>query len=49
MKPKKTFLDKKNEEYKAEYSKKEPNKARRHDLATRQRTSKAVSNAKTAK
>ena len=49
MKPKKTFLDKKNEEYKTEYSKKDPNKARRQDLATRKRTSKAVSKSKTAR
>lgn len=49
MKPKKTFLDKKNQEYKKQYSKKDPNKARRQDLPTRKRTSKAVSKAKTAR
>lgn len=49
MKVKKTYLDKKNEEYKKAYSKKDPNKARRQDLQTRKRTSTAVSKAKKVK
>jgi hypothetical protein len=49
MKPKKTFLDKKNEEYKKQWSKKDPNKARRQDLPARKRTSTSVSKAKGAK
>jgi hypothetical protein len=35
VKPKKTYLDKKNEEYKKEYGKKNPNMARRQDLKAR--------------
>lgn len=45
MKPKKTFLDKKNETYKKEYSKKNPNMARRQDLPARKTKSAAVSKA----
>lgn len=41
MKTKKTFLDKKNEEYKKKTEKKNPNMARRQDLATRKVNSKA--------
>jgi hypothetical protein len=40
MKISKTFLDKKNEEYKKKYSKKNPNMARTQDLQTRKVTSK---------
>lgn len=40
MKTKKTFLDKKNEEYKKKTEKKNPNMARRQDLATRKVNSK---------
>ena len=47
MKPKKTFLDKKNEEYKKKTQKKNPNMARTQDLQTRkvnsrQRTKAAI-------
>lgn len=40
MKPKKTFLDKKNEQYKKDTQKKNPNMARRQDLQTRKVNSK---------
>lgn len=49
MKVKKTFLDKKNEEYKKKSEKKNPNMARRQDLQTRKRTATAVSKSKTAR
>jgi hypothetical protein len=49
MKPKKTFLDKKNEEYKKKAEKKNPNMARRQDLPSRKVNSKAVSKSKTAR
>ena len=35
MKAKKNYLDKKNEQYKKEYGKKNPNMARRQDLKAR--------------
>ena len=41
MKPKKTFLDKKNEDYKKEWSKKNPNMKRKNSLTTRVKNSKA--------
>lgn len=40
MKPKKTFLDKKNEQYKKESGKKNPNMARYQDLQARKVNSK---------
>lgn len=49
MKTKKTYLDKKNEEYKKKSQKKNPNMARRQDLQTRKVNSKAVSKSKTVK
>ena len=49
MKVKKSFLDKKNEQYKKETAQKNPNKARRQDLPARKVNSKAVSKAKSAR
>jgi hypothetical protein len=40
MKPKKTFLDKKNEEYKKDWSKKNPNMKRTQSLTTRVKNSR---------
>lgn len=45
MKTKKTFLDKKNEQYKKESEKKNPNMARRQDLQARKLNSKNRSKA----
>lgn len=45
MKPKKTFLDKKNEQYKKESNKKNPNMARRQDLKARKINSQQRSKA----
>ena len=41
MKPKKTYLDKKNEDYKKKWSKKNPNMKRENSLTTRVKNSKA--------
>ena len=41
MKPKKTYLDKKNEDYKKQWSKKNPNMKRENSLTTRVKNSKA--------
>ena len=41
MKVKKTFLDKKNDEYKKKWSKKNPNMKRDNDLTTRVKNSKS--------
>jgi len=49
VKPKKTYLDKKNEEYKKEYGKKNPNMARRQDLKARKITSQQRSKASRGK
>jgi hypothetical protein len=40
MKPKKTFLDKKNEEYKKDWSKKNPNMKRDQSLPSRMKNSR---------
>lgn len=45
MKPKKTYLDKKNEEYKKLSAKKNPNMTRSQDLPARKVNSKARSKA----